>query len=556
MTEPRQNDARELWALYEKGVDYGTLSGRYTNAEKCWRFFEGDQWYGIRNADGGLPFYNIIKPVINYKKAKIAMNTKTITFSLNEEDREGVVDAINDQIRAAWELGKMDRLCWEIVETALICGDALVYFPNGQLFEQGADLCGHDPLWRFAQILDGCHVILGDEGEPELQRQPYIILTERLLTEKVRQEAKKNGLMESEICMITPDSRSRTEVTTGIEQDFGYSESYTTGILYMERTEAGIRFCRAVRDVIYQPYQTIRGLNYYPIAAYTVNRQKGKARGLGEVLPMIPNQIEINRTLVRRSDAVRSGAYPKLIYNEDFISNPQDLEVAGAAIAVRDGLNINDVMQMVGYLQPAPISGEASQLESEMISVTKELAGAGDATLGNVNPENASGAAITAVQDQADIPMNREVAAFSQLIEEIALVWFHLILAYNPISYQGKREVVSAEHLRKLCPMLEIDVSSTIPDTVNARLNTLYNLLGGGYITFDEFMELIDSTANIPVEKLKSIRAEAKKEQELQQAAVMDQQAAEIENATAEAQLDGMMAEAEAQELYAGMMGG
>ncbi len=554
--ETYKQEATELWQKYQKALDQGRLSGRFTDAEKCWRFYEGDQWAGIKNSDGKLPFYNIIRPVVNYKKARIAMNAKTITFSLDEQDPAGVMDAINEQMKKAWEFGKMDDRCWEMVETAMVDGDAFLYFPHGSIFAQEEKLCRCTDRRMFAQIRDGCNVFLGNEEEPELQNQPYIILKERKLLEQVRSEAKKNGIPEDDINNILSDERSEADISTNDAIKSARSEQYVTSIIYLERTPEGIRFCRLVKDLIYQPFQVINGLQYYPLVSYTVNRQKGTARGIGEVLPMIPNQIEINRTLVRRSETVKRLAYPKLIYNSSFIANAGDLDVVGASIEVKDDMNVDDVRKRVGYLEPGPISGDATNLENELISITKELAGAGDAALGNINPEQASGAAITAVQDQADVPLNREISAFYQMVEDIAILWYHLIIAYNPTAYQGKNEKVARAALEKICPKMEINISSTIPDTVTARVNTAYSLLSAGYITFEEFMELVGSDSNIPVEKLKSIREENEKSRKRQQMGIMAQQAEDLTREKQEAELGGMMADNEAGGMFAGMMGG
>lgn len=552
-----EQSVEELWQKYQQGLDRGRLSGRFNDAEKCWRFFEGDQWNGIKSTDGAqLPFYNIIRPVVNYKKARIAMNAKTITFSLDERDPAGVMDAINEQVKNAWEFGKLDDRCWEMVETAMVGGDAYLYFPHGSSFAQTEKLCRCNDRRTFSQILDGCHVFLGDEEEQELQNQPYIIIEERKLTEQVRREAKENGISADEINNIMPDERSEADVTTDDAARAQRATQYSTSLLYMERTEEGIRFCRLVKDLIYQPFRVIKGLQYYPMVSYVVNRQKGSARGLGEVKQMIPNQIEINKTLVRRSEAVKRLAYPKLIYNSAFIVNPGDLEVSGASIEIGEGINVDDVFKKVGYLQAPHVSGDATDLENELIANTKELAGAGDAALGNINPEQASGAAITAVQDQADIPLNREIAAFHQMIEDIAIVWYHLIIAYNPQTYAGKDRSVGRAMLEGLCPKLEINVSSTIPDTVTARINTLYNLLGQQFITFEEFMELAGSDSNIPVEKLKAMREEQEKAAKLQKMEIMMQQADDIEREQQQAELSGMMADNEAGGMFAGLMGG
>lgn len=548
-------DAQEIWGRYLQGLNEGRSTNRFNEAEKCWRFFEGDQWYGIDAGGARLPFYNFIAPTVNYKKARVAMNSKSITFSADEKDEKGVLEAVNDQVKEAWEYGKMDKVCWAAVKNAMVCGNAFLYFPDGRIFDRAEKLCRCNDRRKFVQVFDGCRVFLGDETEEELQSQPYIIIEERRLTKQIREEARVNGCHEDDVQGIVSDVRSEAQVTTEDAAEPKADGGYTTSILYLERAAEGIRFCRAVQGLIYQPFRTIEGLDYYPVVDYTVKRKKGSARGIGEVNPMIANQIEVNRTLVRRLEAGKMASYPKLVYDEDTISNPEDLTRAGAAIAVSGGVTLNSVMERVGYLQAQPTSADATHLGNEMISTTKELAGAGDAALGNINPEQASGAAITAVQDQADIPMNEEVSDFYQMIEDIATLWYHLIMAYNRKGYEGKNGAVSVEELRRLCPKIAVDVSSTIPNTVTAQVNGLYNLLAAGYITFEEFLDLVGNRSNLPIAKLKALREEKLKEQRDQQASMMEQTALELEAEEAEQQMGGML-EAEDADLFNGILGG
>lgn len=550
-TSVKQVTANDIWLKYQQGQDYGRLSGRFDHSEKCWRFFEGDQWGGLTDDGAPLPMYNIIRPVINYKKAKIAMNAKTITLSMEEGDPKGILETVNKQIREAWEFGKMDSKCWEIVKQGLISGHSVLYFPDGVFFDQShGSLCRCNDRRVFAQVLDGNQVFLGNEAERELQNQPYIILQERLLTEQIKKIAEKNGVSSEEIAKILPDGRNDSDVTTGQKEEMKGTQPFTTSLLYFERVEGGVRFCRATKDVIYQPFQGLK-TDYYPMVDYAVNRQKGKARGIGEVLHMIPNQIELNKTLFRRAAAIKAAAFPKLIYNSSVVSSVGDLTKAGAAIAVEDNMMVGDVTRMVGYLQPAASGNEASGFMGELISITKELAGAGDAALGNINPEQASGAAITAVQDQADIPMNEEVSAYAQMIEDIAVVWYHMIVAYNPMGYKTENGTVSSKEMAGLCPQIKVDISSTIPDTVTAQVNTLYGFLQMGAITFDEFLELAPSESNIPTEKIKELREKAQKVQN----EMMRQEADAIEQELQSAELEQMVS-GQGMSPFAGMMGG
>ncbi len=545
MTEMQSPNAQDIWRKYEIGLEYGRRTGRFNNAEKCWRFYEGDQWEGIKNTDGPLPIYNVIRSSVDYKIAKVAMNAKVIEFSA-EKDRQLVLDGLNRKAKEAWEYGKMDDRCWEAAQSGFVEGNAFLYFPFTTFFDAKKTFNRCRDRSIFVQVIPGSAVILGDEEQQELQNQPYIILADRKLTESVKQVARENGVGEKEIDSIVSDERNEIKVTTGTKEEEKNTGGYTTVVTYFERSKSGIRFCRAVRDVIIQPFNDLK-MDLYPIVHMPIKRQKGKARGVGEVISMIPNQIEINRTLLRRTVAVKMSAYPKPIYNSDYVDNPNDLDATGAKIEISGAQNLNNVLQAVGYLQPAAISADATILQNEMITTTKELVGAGDAALGNINPEQASGAAIVAVQDQADIPLNRELAAFAQMIEDIAILWFHMYQAANTsvLTYDGKHQDAGA--LAGLCPSIRVEIVS--PDAAKAKANTLFMLVGQGHLAFDEFLELEDGASDIPVEKLKALRNKKKATEN----AVMEQQAAAVEREIEGAALNGMV-EQQANQAFAGIM--
>ncbi len=552
--KPPKTQAAEIWHKFEQGLDYGRINGRFNEAEKCFRFYEGDQWNGVRNADSALPFYNFITPVINFKRAKISMNSKVISFTSQKEDKKGLLDALNRKIKEAWEFGKMDDECWEASQYGLVEGNAFLYFYNGEYFQMEKELCRCLDRENFVQILDGCKVFLGDEEEKKLQNQPWILIQERLPVERVREIAKKNGIDEREIEDILADHREEAEITTGTKTEQKDQQGYITSLIYFERRDKSVWFCRMVKDLIYQDFQDLK-MEYYPLVHLAINRQMGKARGLGEVRRMIPNQIEVNRTLVHRKHAVHISAYPKQIINTDYVQGNQDLDAVGAKILIDGGQNLNNVLQAIGYLQPAAISADATVLQNELIGTTKELAGAGGAALGNVNPEQASGDAIVAVQVQADIPLNREIAAFAQMIEDVALLWFHMFKANNAPTFKaGDKGEGTVDELDRLCPSLRVDIVT--PEAERAKFNNLYTLMTQRLITFEELLELGEGSSDLPIEKIKEIY-EARKEKELAQ---MDRQIAafdaEQQKQTQQIELDNMMTGADSDAAFAGMFGG
>lgn len=61
----------------------------------------------------------------------------------------------------------------------------------------------------------------------------------------------------------------------------------------------------------------------------------GSARGVGVVETLIPNQIEVNRTLARRAICVKRYSFPTVVYDQDKLLQPESLGTVGASIGVK-----------------------------------------------------------------------------------------------------------------------------------------------------------------------------------------------------------------------------
>ena len=132
------------------------------------------------------------------------------------------------------------------------------------------------------------------------------------------------------------------------------------------------------------------------------------------------------------------------------------------------------------------MSPDARQLSEELVSQTRELAGAGNAALGQVNPEQASGAAIIAARDQAALPLNEQIADFRQFIEDVAAIWFELWAVYAPVPLGLPPWQISAEELGKLRVEIRIDVAPDGPLSHYAQEQALEKLFDRGAISFEE----------------------------------------------------------------------
>lgn len=573
MEEIRSSDeATDIWKKYQQGVNHHNQIGLYEKVRKAYRFFEGDQWHGLESDGEVMPMYNFIQPVVEHKAASVAMNGMAINYSPMEygsdyQTAARACDVLNRYAARQWELLKMDKLGWAIIKDACIAGDSYLYFYDRNL---------------HAQMIDGPNVYFADETSRDIQSQDWIIIAERRFVADVRREAKENGLTQEEIDLIGPDSDTGQLLGDDARQNSQQEDKRCTSLLYMRKTKEGIvTISRSTQNVVYQPEEVMqgkekesgepagKGMQLYPMAGLWWVPKKESARGVGEVTPLIPNQIEVNKMLVRRLMNAKITAFGRMVYNKRTVANPESVAEVGSAIEVMD-TPAAKVTDHVAYLHPSPMSADAKNLTDEMISQTRDLAGAGDAALGQINPEQASGSAIIAVRDQAALPLNEQIAEYKQFCEDVAAIWFDLWVAYHPngmevelppeeqpgllagmmpqgldigqgmgqtggmaagtppaapMGQMGQsaapmgqmpgmmmdapqeptKETIPAEVLQQMRPSIRIDVSPVNPYSKYAQEQSLAGLFQAGAITFEEYVEALDEQASTPKQKLQEI---------------------------------------------------
>ena len=244
------------------------------------------------------------------------------------------------------------------------------------------------------------------------------------------------------------------------------------------------------------------GISLYPVAHFIWEEKEGSARGEGEVRYLIPNQIEVNKTEMRRVLTVKLQAYPQKIYDKSKITNPAALSAVGGVIST-NGQPVDNVHNIVGVLQPAQMSPDVVKLQEDLINVTRDLAGAGDTATGQVNPEDASGRAILAVQQASQAPMTEQKESYKNFIEDLARIWLEYLIVYSdggimmqekvtdPVTGEETIQLVNVPQsaLEQLQATVKIDVTPKSPYDRFAREQTLENLLVNGMFGADRIAE-------------------------------------------------------------------
>ena len=492
-------NCEKIWQMYEKNKQYLQTKGLVKNTERNWNFYGDNQWVGVKTKEE-LPMLNIIKPTIKYKVSTVCQHAMTAKFTDMGDDsaNQHIYDVLNKKFAQSWEKAKMNSALWKCIKASAIQGDSYLYW-------------GTDSTLDTPQLIDNTNILLGNENTTNIQEQPYIMIMERLPLETVKRIALENKVPKEEIDKIRTDAERENQIANKEE----VSDKVTCVIYLSKDKDDVITVTRATKESLIEPTRRITssvdgkefaGLTLYPIQNFVWEPRPNNARGVSEVASMIPNQIELNKTLARRAVTVKISAFPRIAYDADAVENPDDLNKVGAAIGVRGNAQ-QSINQMIGYINAANISSDADKLFADLITQTRELAGAGDFAVGNIDPQRSSGSAIIAIRDQAQIPLNEQINTFQQTVEDIALMWFDMWLVYDIDSFttkdeHGKEIKISADELLDFKPSVKVDVSQDNQWTKFAQQQACDALLAQGQITFGEYAELIPDGGAISKGKL------------------------------------------------------
>ena len=547
-----------IWALYEKGRNFHRLKGIYTDTDRNYRMYNDDQWGGAKLGDVEPVQKNIIKPIVKYKNAVIHDNLYAINYSsMNFENRdfrkeaEKICKMLNKKAARIWEKDKLDFKGRRVTKDAAINDEGIIYV--------NYDIENQTPL---NEILKKVDVYYGNENDDDIQSQPYILTRKRMPVSNAIEMALAEGLSEDKTDMIIGDNETFEESGDAAKEEV---DDMVTIITKMYKKDGTVHFSMATRWVTIKEDKDT-GLTYYPIAHFNWEEKEGSARGEGEARWLIPNQIEVNRTEVRRILTVKYQAYPQKIVNKDKISNPSALNQVGGNIYVKGGMGVDDVSKVVSTLPPAQMSPDVKQLQEDLIQMTRELAGAGEIATGQVNPEAASGRAILAVEQASKAPMTEQKESYKNFIEDLAKIWLDMIIVYSQDGIKLEEEVtdpmtgetviqlvdVPQTALQELQAAVKVDITPKGAFDKFAQESSIENMYVQGMFNVQRLQELktyaslLDDDSVMPKQKLEEaidiIEEEQRKIAEINaKAQIMQQRANQFLSEDPEAQAEEVM---------------
>ena len=503
----------EIWQLFEKGRSYHHRTGIYVDTDRNYRMYNGNQWEGVNLGDIEPIQKNFIKPIVKYKVAVIHDNLYAIVYSsMNYQDEQFrktadmVCNLLNAYAASIWELDKMDYKGRRICKDSAINDEGIIFVDFDEKTQRPVN-----------EIVKKNDVYYGNENDDDIQGQPYILIRKRMPVSNAIDFALSKGMPESKKDLIISDSDTFEESGEAAKQEV---DDQVTIVYKFYKKEETVHFAIATRYTeIVKDKDT--GLSHYPIAHMNWEEREGCARGEGEVRHLIPNQIEVNKTEMRRVLSIKSQAFPHKVVDESRVSNPEALDYVGGTLKTQ-GQTVDDVRKVVGYIAPAQMSPDVKVLQDDLIQFSRELAGAGDAATGQINPNSASGRAVLAVQNASRAPLTEQRECYKNFVEDVARIWLDYIIVHavngidlplkttDPNTGEEFVQIVNVPQitLQQLQATVKVDITPKSVYDRFAQEQTLENMLLANLFSpqrvseLEVYVSLLDDDSVAPKRKL------------------------------------------------------
>lgn len=508
----------DIWELYQKGQNF--MSKIYTNTDMNFRMYNGDQWAGLKIKGVEKIQHNFIKKIVKHKVGTITANLFAVNYSpenieTNEfmEIAQKTCDLLNKKASKVWDKDFMDKKIKKVCRKSAINGESIVYVDY--------DESNNIPI---NEIISKNDIIFGDENEEEIQLQPWIIIRQRKTISELQTLARSYGVKEEDVLNIRGDSDLGSASGESAKNEIE-DKCWLLTKLYRENGTVhfsqATKYCDLKNDID-------TGLTLYQVAHYNWEDVEGSARGIGEVEQLIPNQLETNKTAMRRALTIKNIAYPQKVVNIDLINNPDAINRVGSTIKFK---NVGNVRASDVFMNASAgtISPDSEKFQNELINLSTEINNAGDAVTGNINPESASGRAILAVQNAQNQPLNDQLIGLKSFIEDLARIWFEMWRVYakdglliedeqtdDITGQKTTNQVLVPQYvLEALRTSVKVDITPKGAFDKYAQELSLENMFTTGKITFEEYVEALDTDSVMPKQKLEIIlkkRAEKEKQ--------------------------------------------
>lgn len=404
-------EPKEIWAEFEDADAFNKSIDLYNTVKRNNNFYNGKQWEGVKAPHLDKPCDNILRSAVNYYIAQIVSDDvgANITFQGVEDELSTYLSGVlQDEIIHTMEETRASTKNRQLLKNEAVDGDMALY----SYFDMDVEtLDKNNPGAIQTEVISNTNIFFGNPMECEIQKQPYVIVKQRLLLEDVKEIAQKNG--------CDPNSVVANEDDQNMFSERENKQQYATVLNKFWKEDGRVWAIRTTENAVIKPAVNL-GYRVYPISYCSWERAKECYHGVTPITSAIPNQILINKMLAAASAYNLNYAFPKVLYDRAKLPRGWNNDPTKAIAC-----NGDPSTAIFTTFKPADMSGQVVSLIEKVIEDTKNMLGIYDAAIGNVNPVNTS--AIVATQKAASAPLELQRLDFYQFVEDTIRVWIEIM---------------------------------------------------------------------------------------------------------------------------------
>lgn len=412
---------QEIWDEYKKGETYNSSIDLYDTVEKNQRFYHGDQWYEVNAPDLNKPVFNIMKRVISFYVATIVSDDIGVHITpLDDTPATKIMsDIIAGEAEKILERTKCTTKLRTNMSNCAIDGDTCMFTNFDADIETNQDAKGDVDL----EIIDNTNIIFGNPYSDNVQKQPYILVVQRLFTDQVRDMAEGYGVSKDLLHKIVPDDdlkdmRNQSDLTTVItkfwkEKKTSSRKDKVTGV-DKKFSSTTVHCTKVVQGLTLMEDTDMEYVNY-PVAYMSWDRVKNSYHGRSPITGLIPNQIFVNKIYAMCMVYMTNMGFPKIFYDKTKLGKLTNDVTKGISVP-----NMDMAGKMMDAVKAPDFSNQIIQLIDSTIGYTKDFMGASDAALGELSGSSLNNtSAIVAVQQASSVPLEIQKLSFYQFVEDV-----------------------------------------------------------------------------------------------------------------------------------------
>lgn len=540
------NSETEIWKQYQEGLNFQRNMQFSSDFPRYERFKCGNQWPESTENTKSLPrpVFNIISMFVSNKKSSVLNNNIKMIFRSNEtgsntdtenplamEIRAKAVEGAEkytDYADAVWHEVGQDKLNDIAVEDAATNGTGIYhYFWDSAV--SGGEIRPYTGALR-GEIIDPLNFFVSNPQEEDIQKQEWIIISQRVPVKTVKRMAEINGISDELMSLITPDSDTSAEgYDTALHEQDGSRKLIVLTKYY--KKNGAVYFSKSTQNVLIQQEQCLTPgyadgiktghiIQRYPMAMFRWHDRKKCIFGRGEVEGIIPNQKVINFTIAMMALSTQDTGWPKVIVKPGALQ--QKITNRPGEVLI-DHYTSGDGIK---YLNGAQFNYGAINLVDKIVDLSRVTSGVTEVSTGETLGANMAASAIIALQNQAKLPIDDIQKRFYRTIKEIGYIWEEFFKTYYDKErlmvterFDGQQTVTGFTGTRysDIEFSLKVDVGAGSIYSESLGQTTLDKMYDKGDITVDQYIELSPDNVMPFKATLKQMRAVQAQEQLMQQ---------------------------------------